>query len=1209
MAASVTMDVDFEKFPPDRLSECTSDCLWQWREIAIELSPAAPTAPLPRCSMDADSERSEKAREAPKDTANADADSDYFHFPVPSDVTPSSDSASDSTESNNARNASQVEDQMSFIEQFCATAPSTECSVNDGCDTVLENEQDRPNSPPTAVMTEPAELREVCTSAQAMPQAQAPSETETRSGQALEECTPDHSPQQILETPSEHSDNDATSPERSHVSAPDAESEHSDEASEAPADVVVADPGSTSPSSETVATPAVASERAKSKGGQLSKPHPQLPFLQDVCAVELPDDCAVYDDCDTVRAKLKEIFDKGVLCKAVWLKHFRVNSNSLRTFYLRSGPTDGSTQGVYEVAYWFLERFRIYHNKPKSPRRLQNEKDHPNGYPHAKFALHYQKPKKRKRVLETEPAQSTEAATKPTATLQSQTRLETEEESDQELHKSTPDCSSRRRRIARKRSAPKTTVATPPKPEDAEDRKTRKLREEASKDIETADVGTTRRRRDRLVAPPMVSDSTNTKKMRASKTRAQTPLLQEICAVELPDACPVYDDCDTVRAKLKDLFDSGVICKAAWLNHLHINKGSLYKFELRTGAASGSNQRIYEVAYWFLERYRIWQDKPKRTSKGANTSAITASRCACCQRDDTGGVYEDAAKRSSNLVSCGIGCTTMDIDFEKYPPDRLAESVSDRPRENEDSVVPSAATSLVRTADADTDTEHSEKVDEAPKDSPRVETDSIHGTAHAYAISPAHSESTTWTAAIRKRTSQPHPRLPFLQEICAIELPNRCPVFDDCDTVRAKLRAFFDKGALSKAAWLKQHRVNSNSLRTFYLRSGPTDGSTQGVYEVAYWFLERYRLYQNNPKSPRRLQNEKDHPYGFPHARTGLDSDDRRRVPSDASPSAVSTSTESNTRSVAAGIDQLALMNEICAIELPQDCPVYDDCDTVRAKLKDLFDMAYWFLERYRLYQNKPKSPRRLQNEQERPSGFPHAKFAVQYHKPRKKKRILQPTRAEPTEATTGAEAMLQSPSQTCSETEEEEAAPPTSNGNMKVKRVRASKTRVQTPLLQEICAVELPDACPVYDDCDTVRAKLKDLFDSGVICKAAWLNHLQINSGSLYTFDVRTGPASGSNQGIYEVAYFFLERHRIWQDKPKSPQRLQHEEDHPNGFQHAKFTIGKPRVRRKKREVHGGEPAEPSEASTNAAVTPRSPSRVPSESQEESDQATTDEE
>ncbi|KAK6084396.1 calcineurin is a calcium-dependent [Seiridium cupressi] len=90
-------------------------------------------------------------------------------------------------------------------------------------------------------------------------------------------------------------------------------------------------------------------------------------------------------------------------------------------------------------------------------------------------------------------------------------------------------------------------------------------------------------------------------------------------------------------------------------------------------------------------------------------------------------------------------------------------------------------------------------------------------------------------------------------------------VFDTCDEIRKKIRAFLRKEDVTQAAFLREiaksfhveRKVQSKQLNDFLSKSGPTDGNTSCVYYGSYVFFEKLRIKQDKPKSAMRLEMEK----------------------------------------------------------------------------------------------------------------------------------------------------------------------------------------------------------------------------------------------------------------------------------------------------------------------------------------------------------------
>ncbi|KAJ0161584.1 hypothetical protein CTA2_5984 [Colletotrichum tanaceti] len=100
------------------------------------------------------------------------------------------------------------------------------------------------------------------------------------------------------------------------------------------------------------------------------------------------------------------------------------------------------------------------------------------------------------------------------------------------------------------------------------------------------------------------------------------------------------------------------------------------------------------------------------------------------------------------------------------------------------------------------------------------------------------------------------------------------PIFDTCDTARAKIRALLKKDGVTKAAFLRAlvsaayppgstHKIAHSSLSDFLKKKGPTSGSTSSVFYAAFVFFEKLRILTQRPKGKMRLEMEFLWPGGF----------------------------------------------------------------------------------------------------------------------------------------------------------------------------------------------------------------------------------------------------------------------------------------------------------------------------------------------------------
>ncbi|KZL68469.1 calcineurin is a calcium-dependent [Colletotrichum incanum] len=100
------------------------------------------------------------------------------------------------------------------------------------------------------------------------------------------------------------------------------------------------------------------------------------------------------------------------------------------------------------------------------------------------------------------------------------------------------------------------------------------------------------------------------------------------------------------------------------------------------------------------------------------------------------------------------------------------------------------------------------------------------------------------------------------------------PVYDTCDTVRTKIRAFLKKDGVTKAAFLRglvkaaygadsTHKIAPNLLTYFMNKKGPAAGNTSTVFYAAYVFFEKLRIRDKKPKGKKREEMEWEWPSGF----------------------------------------------------------------------------------------------------------------------------------------------------------------------------------------------------------------------------------------------------------------------------------------------------------------------------------------------------------
>ena len=104
------------------------------------------------------------------------------------------------------------------------------------------------------------------------------------------------------------------------------------------------------------------------------------------------------------------------------------------------------------------------------------------------------------------------------------------------------------------------------------------------------------------------------------------------------------------------------------------------------------------------------------------------------------------------------------------------------------------------------------------------------------------------------------------------------PIFDSCDEIRRKIRAYLAGSKGTQADFLRAiakpyndgRKIQSKVLNDFLGKKGAYAGNTSAVFYGAYVFFEKMRIRDGKPKSKHRQDMEKAHGSG------GLDTKRRR---------------------------------------------------------------------------------------------------------------------------------------------------------------------------------------------------------------------------------------------------------------------------------------------------------------------------------------------
>ncbi|KAI9370817.1 hypothetical protein BJX61DRAFT_67558 [Aspergillus egyptiacus] len=99
------------------------------------------------------------------------------------------------------------------------------------------------------------------------------------------------------------------------------------------------------------------------------------------------------------------------------------------------------------------------------------------------------------------------------------------------------------------------------------------------------------------------------------------------------------------------------------------------------------------------------------------------------------------------------------------------------------------------------------------------------------------------------------------------------PMFDTCDEVRKKIRAFLRKSGMTRTAFCREisktlpdrdgKSLQTSPLNSFLAKSGPAAGNQSLIFYAAYVFFEKLRIRDGKPKTEFRLDMEDVWPLGF----------------------------------------------------------------------------------------------------------------------------------------------------------------------------------------------------------------------------------------------------------------------------------------------------------------------------------------------------------
>ncbi|KAK1757329.1 hypothetical protein QBC47DRAFT_458848 [Echria macrotheca] len=136
---------------------------------------------------------------------------------------------------------------------------------------------------------------------------------------------------------------------------------------------------------------------------------------------------------------------------------------------------------------------------------------------------------------------------------------------------------------------------------------------------------------------------------------------------------------------------------------------------------------------------------------------------------------------------------------------------------------------------------------------------------------PAHGISVSAHPAVRPRNANSKPNVSKLLDVSGIHLEGEefgtVPIYDTCDSVRRKIRAFLRRDGVTQAALLRAladcrpledrgKPISATSYQKFMRQTGASSGAGSIVFYAGYVFFEKIRLRDKKPKTKFREEME-----------------------------------------------------------------------------------------------------------------------------------------------------------------------------------------------------------------------------------------------------------------------------------------------------------------------------------------------------------------
>ena len=258
---------------------------------------------------------------------------------------------------------------------------------------------------------------------------------------------------------------------------------------------------------------------------------------------------------------------------------------------------------------------------------------------------------------------------------------------------------------------------------------------------------------------------------------------------------------NTIRGQITRFLATKVMTQAQFLSAIHVNPGSFHRFY--RGKYKDQWSAVQNFTYWGAAKF-FAREKIKK--------AIRAREARKKEKQANKESGSSGKKRKWNVTCVAV-----------------AASSSSTPAKSSNTAVPSSSSTVT------------------PAPSTRT-----NNTVTVVAVSSA--KLTTPPASKKQKKMEAEALLKKINAITTV--PDGCPVYDCCDTIRRKVFRFLKSSDIGITALLRSQGINGGSWASFKKMKGSGAGAANVCYTKFYRFFEKKRLMEGKKKTKKRLEAE-----------------------------------------------------------------------------------------------------------------------------------------------------------------------------------------------------------------------------------------------------------------------------------------------------------------------------------------------------------------